>query len=141
MAATSYEREAAEVVLQEARESEAEAARAPAATAAAGLHRIVIVGGGAGGLVLAAKLGHALGRRGQARATLIDANLTHVWKPLLHEVATGTLDSHKDDVIYLAHAKSHHFSFQQGRMVGLDRGAKRVLLAPVLDDKGQEVIP
>jgi NADH dehydrogenase len=99
------------------------------------------VGGGAGGLVLATKLGHALGRRKKARVTLIDANLTHVWKPLLHEVATGTLDSHKDDVIYLGHARNHGFDFQQGRMEGLDRGRKRVLLAPVLDDRRGEVIP
>src|SRR5690349_3631086 len=81
---------------------------------AAGLHRIVIVGGGAGGLVLATALGHRLGRRGRAQVTLIDKSLTHVWKPLLHEVAAGTLDSHKDDVIYLGHASAHGFKFQQG---------------------------
>ncbi|MEK0086169.1 NAD(P)/FAD-dependent oxidoreductase [Benzoatithermus flavus] len=109
--------------------------------AADGLHRIVIVGGGAGGLVLATRLGHRLGRRRRARITLIDANLTHVWKPLLHEVAVGTLDSHKDDVIYLGHAKGHGFSFQQGRMDGLDRERKEVRLAPMLDEKGREVIP
>jgi NADH dehydrogenase len=108
---------------------------------AAALHHIVIVGGGAGGLVLATKLGHMLGHRKKARITLIDANLTHVWKPLLHEVATGTLDSHKDDVIYLAHAKHHGFDFQQGRMQGLNRAAKAVFLAPVLDERGLEVIP
>src|SRR3954447_22003618 len=136
MAATSYEREAAGVVLQEARASDAEAARAPASAVAAGLHRIVIVGGGAGGLVLATKLGDALGRRRKARVTLIDANLTHVWKPLLHEVATGTLDSHKDDVIYLGHAHDHGFDFQQGRMEGLDRAGKRALLGPGLHGRG-----
>src|SRR3954469_19309079 len=141
MAATSYEREAAGVVLEEARASDAGAARAPTSATAVGLHRIVIVGGGAGGLVLATKLGNALGRRGKARGTLIDANLTHIWKPLLHEVATGTLDSHKDDVIYLGHAHDHGFDFQQGRMEGLDRAGKRVLLAPVLDGHGHEVIP
>lgn len=108
--------------------------------AAGGAHRVVIVGGGAGGLVLATRLGHAFGRRGEARVTLIDASLTHVWKPLLHEVAAGTLDSHKDDVLYLGHAKEHGFSFQQGRMDGLDRAAKRVALAPVLDAEGREVI-
>lgn len=108
--------------------------------AAGGPHRVVIVGGGAGGLVLATKLGHAFGRRGEARVTLIDASLTHVWKPLLHEVAAGTLDSHKDDVLYLGHAKEHGFSFQQGRMDGLDRTARRVALAPVLDAEGREVI-
>jgi len=105
------------------------------------LHHIVIVGGGAGGLVLATKLGHRLGKRKRARITLIDTSLTHVWKPLLHEVAVGTLDSHKDDVIYLGHAKGHHFSFQQGRMDGLDRGKREIKLAPVIDLEGQEIIP
>jgi NADH dehydrogenase len=114
----------------------------PAATAAGdGLHRIVIVGGGAGGLVLATKLGHRLGRRGRAKVTLIDASLTHVWKPLLHEVAVGTLDSHKDDVIFLGHAKGHGFTFQQGRMDGLDRSRRLVRLAPIVDQDGREVIP
>jgi NADH dehydrogenase len=46
-------------------------------------HHIVIVGGGAGGLVLATKLGNRLGRRGRAQITLIDNALTHIWKPLL----------------------------------------------------------
>lgn len=108
---------------------------------AGSLHHIVIVGGGAGGLVLATKLGEKLGKRKLARITLIDTSLTHVWKPLLHEVAVGTLDSHKDDVIYLGHAKGHHFSFQQGRMDGLDRAKREVKLAPVLDFEGHEIIP
>ena len=41
-------------------------------------HRIVIVGGGAGGLPLAAKLGDKLGRRGRAEITLVDHNGTHL---------------------------------------------------------------
>jgi NADH:ubiquinone reductase (H+-translocating) len=106
----------------------------------AGLHHIVIVGGGAGGLVLATKLGNRLGKRKLARITLIDTSLTHVWKPLLHEVAVGTLDSHKDDVIYLGHAKGHHFNFQQGRMEGLDRTRREIMLAPV-NFEGHEIIP
>jgi len=113
--------------------------RAHAGTDSA-LHHIVIVGGGAGGLILATKLGNGLGKRKRARITLIDTSLTHVWKPLLHEVAVGTLDSHKDDVIYLGHAADHHFRFQQGRMDGLDRGKREVILAPVLDDAGHEII-
>jgi NADH dehydrogenase len=105
------------------------------------LHHIVIVGGGAGGLVLATELGHSLGKRNKARITLIDCSLTHVWKPLLHEVAVGTMGSYNDDVIYLGHAKAHHFRFQQGRMDGLDRANRQVRLAPIVDPDGQEVIP
>jgi NADH dehydrogenase len=135
----TYERDAAAAARAEARPAAAGAAGS-ATGAAAGPHHVVIVGGGAGGLVLATRLGRKLGRKGKARVTLIDANLTHVWKPLLHEVAAGTLDSHKDDVLYLGHAKSHGFSFQQGRMDGLDRRAKRVHLAPVQDAAGREII-
>ncbi len=103
--------------------------------------RIVIVGGGAGGLVLASKLGRRLETKGKARVTLIDSSLTHVWKPLLHEVAVGTRDSNKDDVIYFGHAKAHRFDFQQGRMIGLDRAKKHLILAPILDSDGTELIP
>jgi NADH dehydrogenase len=105
------------------------------------LHQIVIVGGGAGGLVLATKLGDRLGRRGLAQVTLIDSALTHVWKPLLHEVAVGTMGPHNDDVNYLGHARDHHFRFQPGRMEGLDRERRELLLAPIRDPDGQEAIP
>ena len=67
-----------------------------------GPHRIVIVGGGAGGLPLATALGDKLGRRGKAAITLVDRAETHVWKPLLHEVAAGRMDAAAHDVYYLA---------------------------------------
>ena len=51
---------------------------------------IVVVGGGAGGLELATSLGRKLGKKNKARITLVDRNRTHLWKPLLHEVATGS---------------------------------------------------
>ncbi|MDR6855604.1 NADH dehydrogenase FAD-containing subunit, partial [Variovorax guangxiensis] len=35
-------------------------------------HRVVIVGGGAGGLELATRLGDTLGKRGMADVTLVD---------------------------------------------------------------------
>lgn len=104
-------------------------------------HQIVIVGGGAGGLVLATRLGNRLGRRGRAQITLLDCALTHVWKPLLHEVAVGTMGPHNDDVNYLGHARDHHFRFQPGAMAGLDRDRREVLVAPILDPDGREAIP
>jgi NADH:ubiquinone reductase (H+-translocating) len=102
---------------------------------------IVIVGGGAGGVELATKLGRALGRRGRADVTLIDQTLSHVWKPLLHEVAAGTLDSHEDDIDYLAQGRSGHFRFRLGRMDGLDRARQEVMLAPMMDEEGIEIVP
>ncbi|HTI85276.1 MAG TPA: NAD(P)/FAD-dependent oxidoreductase [Alphaproteobacteria bacterium] len=104
-------------------------------------HRIVIVGGGAGGLELATKLGDRLGRRGRADIVLVDAEPTHLWKPLLHEVAAGTLNSYQDELNYIAHARGHHFRYRFGRMSGLDRVRKNIILAPVLDDDGREAVP
>ncbi|MFI7867816.1 NAD(P)/FAD-dependent oxidoreductase [Ectopseudomonas khazarica] len=104
-------------------------------------HRIVIVGGGAGGLELATRLGRKLGKSGAARIILVDANLTHIWKPLLHEVAAGSLNSSEDELNYVAQAKWNHFEFQLGRMSGLDRADKHITLAPTLDDDGQVLMP
>jgi NADH dehydrogenase len=104
-------------------------------------HRVVIVGGGAGGLELATRLGDKLGRRGRAHVTLVDARLTHLWKPLLHEVAAGTFDSHENDVDYLAQAHLHHFDYRLGRMDRLDRERREVCLAPTLDETGREIVP
>ena len=104
-------------------------------------HHIVIVGGGAGGLVLATRLGDRLGRRGQARITLVDSALTHIWKPLLHEVAAGTLSAEGDGLDYFAHARQHHFAFEPGRMCGLDRAAREIILDPVANPSGAESGP
>lgn len=104
-------------------------------------HQIVIVGGGAGGLELATRLGRTLGKRGQAKVTLVDANLTHIWKPLLHEVAAGSLNSSEDELNYVAQAKWNHFEFQLGRMAGLNRAERRIRLAATLDDQGQLLMP
>ena len=105
------------------------------------LHHIIIVGGGAGGLELATKLGNKLGKKAKARITLVDCELTHVWKPLLHEVAAGTLNSYEDEVSYLALAHKNHFMFRLGRMDRLDRSAQEISLAPTLDNEGIEYIP
>lgn len=102
-------------------------------------HRIVIVGGGAGGLELATSLGHKLGRHGFAKIILVDANLTHIWKPLLHEVAAGTINSYEDELNYFAHGAKNHFEFQLGRLEGIDREQKSIKLAPLNDAAGIEI--
>lgn len=107
----------------------------------AALHHIVIVGGGAGGLELAVRLGKRLGKKGKARITLVDASRTHLWKPLLHQVAAGTLDSHADEREYFALARSKHFEFRLGRMQGLSREKKEIYLSPTFDEDGQELLP
>lgn len=108
---------------------------------AATLHRIVIVGGGAGGLPLATALGDKLGRRGRAAITLVDRAETHVWKPLLHEVAAGRMDAGAHDVDYLAVAHWHHFRFRQGAIAGLNRARRELMLQAVNDDDGRQILP
>jgi NADH dehydrogenase len=103
--------------------------------------RIVVVGGGAGGLELATKLGDNLGRKNRADVTLIDRNTTHLWKPLLHEIAVGTMDQDVDAVSYRGHANAHHFFFRVGTMIDIDRDKKEVVLAPMEDEDGEEFLP
>ena len=105
------------------------------------LHEIVIVGGGAGGLELATRLGNRLGKKKRAHVTLIDASPSHLWKPLLYEVAAGSLDSYAERLEYLAQGHWHHFRFRLGRMDGLDRARREVSVAPTFDEAGKEIIP
>lgn len=104
-------------------------------------HRVVIVGGGAGGLPLASRLGDKLARRGLIEVTLVDRYTTHLWKPLLHEVAAGTMDADIHGVDYFALAYWHRFIFRLGTIAGLDRAAHALTLAEVLDDDGALMLP
>ena len=104
-------------------------------------HRIVVVGGGAGGLELATKLGDRFVRSGRAHVTLIDRSRTHLWKPLLHEVAAGSMDMHDHQLDYLAQARWHRFTFALGALTGLDRAARHVVVGAVMDDEGAQVLP
>lgn len=104
------------------------------------MKRIIIVGGGAGGLELATKLGHKLGRKKKAHIVLVDKNRTHLWKPLLHEVAAGSLDDGIDAISYRAHSKNHGFVFKLGELADIDRVNKKIKLAPFCDDNGAVVL-
>ncbi len=110
-------------------------------SSSASLHHVVIVGGGAGGLELATRLGDSLGRKGKAEITLIDRTRTHVWKPLLHEIAAGSMNPDKHELEYLAQAHWHHFNFRLGEMDGLDRAKQEVYISANYDENGAEIIP
>ncbi|MGF6767566.1 NADH dehydrogenase [Paraburkholderia sp. GAS199] len=112
------------------------------------MHRFVIVGGGAGGLELATRLGNKYGSNGaktkgrsRAQVTLIDRKSTHLWKPLLHEVASGSIDSYAHEIEYPAQALRNGFEFMHGAMSSMDRKTRRVSVGPLLDHDGQEVLP
>ncbi|HEX5485237.1 MAG TPA: NAD(P)/FAD-dependent oxidoreductase [Limnobacter sp.] len=102
------------------------------------LPSVVIVGGGAGGLELACKLGRKFGPQS---VTLVDAKTYHIWKPSLHEVAAGTLDIHQEGLSYSMLAYNSGFTFVLGSMEGLNTEDKTIALSPVLDDAGDEVLP
>ena len=103
--------------------------------------KIIVVGGGAGGLELATKLGKKLGKKSKADITLVDNTQTHIWKPLLHEVAAGTLNSHQDEIEYLGQAMQSGFRFRLGKMDSLDRENKTITLAATSNADNIEIIP
>ncbi|MFC3123135.1 NAD(P)/FAD-dependent oxidoreductase [Agaribacter flavus] len=103
--------------------------------------QIVIVGGGAGGLELATTLGHKFKNTASVDVLLIDKSPYHIWKPLFHEVATGSLDVDMDGVDYRAHAANHHFEFQLGELCGLVREQKSIQIKPIQSDNGEELVP
>lgn len=106
---------------------------APSADAVRRSHRILIIGGGAGGLELAVRLGKDAGADGTAEVVLVDASPAHAWKPLLHEVAAGTLSAgaSENQIDFVQQAHKHHFHFQLGQLESLDRVRKCVWLAPL----------
>lgn len=101
--------------------------------------QIVVVGGGAGGLELVRRLGAKYGRK-RHDIILVDKNLSHIWKPLLHEVAAGSLDANLDEVGYRGHCYRWGYRFFQGSLDGIDRAAKTISIAPVSDEDGSELI-
>jgi NADH dehydrogenase len=105
------------------------------------MQTIVIVGGGAGGLELATRLGDSAGRAGHARVVLVDRWPAHFWKPLLHTLASGKRDTQGTEVDFAAQACEHGFEFVRGDVLGVDRAARSIALAPLLADDGAEVLP
>jgi len=101
--------------------------------------QIVVVGGGAGGLELATRLGAHFGRE-QFDVILVEKNRTHIWKPLLHEVAAGSLDANLDEVGYRSHGHAWGYRFFYGAMEGIDRDSRHVLIAPLRDEDGREIM-
>ena len=97
--------------------------------------RVVILGGGAGGLELAV----GLARRHDLDVTLVDRVSTHLWKPRLHEFAAGTVNSSLAEMSFYTLAGMHGFRFEQGDVETIDRGARSVRLAEMRDPSGHFV--
>ena len=94
------------------------------------METIVIVGGGAGGLELATRLGDTMGAGKRARILLVDRSPGHFWKPLLHTVASGKCDPQVTELSFTAQALDHDFEFLQGEVLCLDRAHQTITLTP-----------
>jgi NADH dehydrogenase len=105
------------------------------------MHRIIIVGGGAAGLELATHLGDSVGKRGHAQVELLDRSRTHLWKPQLHEIASGSMDAGTHELDYAAQARRHHFRYRLGEMTGLDRTKHELQVGPIIDEEGNYLTP
>ena len=101
--------------------------------------QIVVVGGGAGGLELVTKLGRRFGRK-HYDVILLEKNPTHIWKPLFHEVAAGSLDANLDEVGYRSHGHRYRYRFFLGSLLDIDRENRQVVVAPLRDDDGSEIM-
>lgn len=101
--------------------------------------QIVVVGGGAGGLELVRRLGSHFGRK-KFDIILVDRSRSHIWKPLLHEVAAGSLDANLDEIGYRSHAFRWGYRFFDGSLEAIDRETRHVVIAPMLDEQGNEIV-
>lgn len=101
--------------------------------------RIIVVGGGAGGLCLVSRLSRIVPQ--SIEVVLVDQSMTHLWKPLLHEVAAGTMNSFEDEISYLAHSLEHGYVFRLGSLEAIDVTSNHITLAAIHDRSGEQILP
>src|SRR5213080_1490518 len=88
-------------------------------------YKVVILGGGFGGLAAAQKL-----KRAPVDVTLIDRRNYHLFQPLLYQVATGSLSPGQIAApIRAVLSRQKNTRVLMGDVVDIDPAAKRVVLA------------
>lgn len=105
------------------------------------MKRIVVIGGGAGGLELITGLAKKYRKNKSYKVILVDKEKTHIWKPHLHEIASGLLSKHTEQLDYLHLANKFGFEFAWGEMSDLDKENKTITLKPKLTNDGEVIIP
>ena len=102
-----------------------------------GAHRVVVVGGGFGGLQAALRL-----RRAPVEVTLVDRRNFHLFQPLTYQVATGALSPGEIAYPLRAIFKRHsNVRVLLAEVSGFDLGAREVELSPVAGIPAPHSIP
>ena len=99
-------------------------------------HRVVVIGGGFGGLQAVLKL-----RRAPVEVTLVDRRNFHLFQPLTYQVATGALSP--GEIAYPLRAifkRNRNVRVLMAEVVGFELDARQVLLAPVVAAEGPATI-
>ena len=111
--------------------------RAPGEGAASRRHRVVVVGGGFGGLQAVRKL-----RRAPVEVTLIDRRNFHLFQPLLYQVATGALSPAEiASPLRGIFKRDRNIRVLLGEVTGFDLAGQRVLLDRLASGDEQRAIP
>lgn len=105
-------------------------------------HHVVIVGGGIAGLEIATIFGRRCKKKKeQLQVTLVDRDVAHIWKPMLHTIAAGTHTTSQQQVAYILQAYDSGFVYHQGDLIGLDRTEKAITVAELKAHDGRIMIP
>ncbi len=86
--------------------------------------KVVILGGGFGGLYAAMYLDRTLARRSQAELTVINRENFTLFTPMLHEVAAG--DLYPTDIVNPIRRSLRHSRFVEAEVQAIDPSARRV---------------
>ena len=93
--------------------------------------KILILGGGFGGLYAALRLDRTLAKDSNCEVTLIDKANFSLFTPMLHEVATSDLDP--SDIVNPIRKMLKHVTFYEARVKAIDLKARQVTVAYGID--------